>query len=81
MMHVTYALMVMVMCPVMEHMNVACRRSQQSCLHLVSLGHELCRELRKTVPASLVPIIMLSAKNNEENVVEGLQNGCNDFVR
>ena len=47
----------------------------------VCVGHEVCKELRKTVPGSLVPIIMLSAKNSEDNIVEGLQNGCNDFVR
>lgn len=33
------------------------------------------------MPDSLVPVIMLSAKNNEENVVKGLQQGCNDFCR
>ena len=44
-------------------------------------GHEFCHELRKTVPQSLVPVIMISAKNNEETIVKGLQQGCNDFVR
>ncbi|KAK9819755.1 hypothetical protein WJX72_001989 [[Myrmecia] bisecta] len=43
-------------------------------------GHEMCKELRKTVPKLVVPVIMLSAKNDEKNVVEGLENGCNDFV-
>ncbi|KAK9789210.1 hypothetical protein WJX73_000342 [Symbiochloris irregularis] len=42
-------------------------------------GHEFCRELRKTVPDCVVPVIMLSAKNSEENIVRGLQQGCNDF--
>ncbi len=44
-------------------------------------GHEFCQELRKTVPQSLVPVIMISAKNNEETIITGLQRGCNDFVR
>ena len=44
-------------------------------------GHEFCRELRKTVPQSLVPVIMISAKNNEDTIVTGLQQGCNDFIR
>lgn len=52
----------------------------QSCM-FVSAGHEFCKELRKTVPDSVVPIIMLSAKNSEENIVKGLQQGCNDFCR
>ncbi|KAK9794043.1 hypothetical protein WJX73_001341 [Symbiochloris irregularis] len=43
-------------------------------------GHEVCKALRKVAPGAVMPIIMLSAKNSEENIVEGLQNGCNDFV-
>ena len=50
-------------------------------LQLIGAGHEFCKELRKTVPDSLVPVIMLSAKNSEENIVKGLQQGCNDFCR
>lgn len=44
-------------------------------------GHEFCKELRQTVPQSLVPVIMISAENSEANVVTGLQSGCNDFIR
>ena len=44
-------------------------------------GHEFCTELRKTVPDAVVPVIMVSAKNDEANIVEGLSHGCNDFVR
>ena len=44
-------------------------------------GHEFCLELRKTVPDAVVPVIMVSAKNDEANIVEGLTHGCNDFVR
>ena len=44
-------------------------------------GHEFCTELRKTVPDAVVPVIMVSAKNDEANIVEGLTHGCNDFVR
>ena len=44
-------------------------------------GHEFCAELRKTVPEAVVPVIMVSAKNDEANIVEGLTHGCNDFVR
>lgn len=49
------------------------------CLHFT--GHEFCLELRKTVPDAVVPVIMVSAKNDEANIVEGLTHGCNDFVR
>ena len=44
-------------------------------------GHEFCVELRKSVPDAVVPVIMVSAKNDEANIVEGLSHGCNDFVR
>lgn len=55
---------------------------QHRCRHFWSCaGHEFCRELRKTVPDCVVPVIMLSAKNSEENIVKGLQQGCNDFCR
>ena len=47
----------------------------------VLAGHEFCLELRKTVPDAVVPVIMVSAKNDEANIVEGLTHGCNDFVR
>ena len=51
------------------------------CEHLCHTGHEFCTELRKTVPDAVVPVIMVSAKNDEANIVEGLSHGCNDFVR
>lgn len=44
-------------------------------------GHEFVAKLRTTVPRSVVPVIMVSAKTNEDNIVEGLQSGCNDFIR
>ena len=43
-------------------------------------GQEFCVELRKTVPDAVVPVIMISAKTDEENIVNGLQHGCNDFI-
>ena len=52
----------------------------ETCVHPISAGHEFCVELRKTVPQAVVPVIMISAKNNEDNVVEGLSHGCNDFL-
>jgi signal transduction histidine kinase/CheY-like chemotaxis protein/class 3 adenylate cyclase len=43
-------------------------------------GHELCAAFRKVIPVEIVPVIMLSAKTGESNVVESLHNGCNDFL-
>ncbi|KAK9826256.1 hypothetical protein WJX74_003071 [Apatococcus lobatus] len=43
-------------------------------------GNEFCKEVRQTVPQSLVPIIMVSAESSETNIVAGLQSGCNDFI-
>lgn len=51
------------------------------CMMPVMSGHEFCVELRKTIPSTVVPVIMVSAKSDEENIVEGLRKGCNDFIR
>ena len=40
-------------------------------------GEEVCRRIREK---SSVPIIMLTAKNGEADVVEGLDLGANDYV-
>lgn len=40
-------------------------------------GEEVCRRIRET---SQVPIIMLTAKTNESDVVYGLDSGANDYV-
>jgi DNA-binding response OmpR family regulator len=42
-------------------------------------GYEVCRRVRATDP--LVPVLFLSAKNEEIDVVVGLQLGADDFVR
>ncbi|MGC4017578.1 MAG: response regulator transcription factor [Luteolibacter sp.] len=42
-------------------------------------GYEVCRRVRAIDPA--VPILFLSAKNEEIDVVVGLQLGADDFVR
>ncbi|GIL82425.1 hypothetical protein Vretifemale_11416 [Volvox reticuliferus] len=44
-------------------------------------GHEFCATLRKVVPGNVLPVIMVSAKSDEDNIVEGLRSGSNDFVR
>ncbi len=40
-------------------------------------GFEVCKEIRKT---SFVPIIMLTAKTDDESVIQGLEAGADDYV-
>ncbi len=42
-------------------------------------GYEVCRQVRAADPA--VPVLFLSAKNEEIDVVVGLQLGADDFIR
>ncbi|MGE5343748.1 MAG: two-component regulator propeller domain-containing protein [Candidatus Omnitrophota bacterium] len=43
-------------------------------------GYELCRTLKKDIKTSHIPIILLTAKASEENVVQGLDIGADDYV-
>ncbi len=43
-------------------------------------GFEVCRIIRETHPANQLPIIMLTAKNQVSDLVEGLQAGANDYL-
>ena len=43
-------------------------------------GYEVCREIRNLYTASELPIIMLTAKTQLENLVEGLNSGANDYI-
>ncbi|MDY6994623.1 MAG: ATP-binding protein, partial [Pseudomonadota bacterium] len=43
-------------------------------------GFEVCRIIRQTHPANQLPIIMLTAKNQVSDLVEGLQSGANDYL-
>lgn len=40
-------------------------------------GLELCREIRKT---SDTPVIFLTANDTEENMIEGFEYGCDDYI-
>ncbi len=43
-------------------------------------GYILCETLKKDIATSHIPIILLTARAAEENVVEGLETGADDYV-
>jgi len=43
-------------------------------------GYEVSRKIRENYPAHLLPIIMLTAKNQVSDLVEGLSAGANDYI-
>ncbi len=43
-------------------------------------GIEICRRVRKIPAIQNIYIIILTTKNEEENIVEGLQAGANDYI-
>ncbi|MCG8363443.1 MAG: response regulator, partial [Pseudanabaenales cyanobacterium] len=43
-------------------------------------GYEVCRQIRQKIPAHELPIVMLTAKNQPPDLVEGLNAGANDYL-
>jgi signal transduction histidine kinase/DNA-binding response OmpR family regulator len=43
-------------------------------------GYELCKTLKENVKTSHIPIILLTAKASEDNVLQGLENGANEYI-
>ncbi len=43
-------------------------------------GLEVCREIRRTPSVASTPIIMLTAKSAEEDIVRGLEMGADDYI-
>lgn len=43
-------------------------------------GYEVCETVRKTYDISVLPILMLTAKNQPKDAVLGFQSGANDYV-
>ena len=43
-------------------------------------GYEVCRELREKFPAHELPIVLLTAKNQVSDLLEGLDAGANDYL-
>jgi two-component system sensor histidine kinase ChiS len=43
-------------------------------------GYEVCRKIRQFYSASELPVIMLTAKTQLDNLLEGLESGANDYI-
>ncbi len=43
-------------------------------------GYEVCKKLRDNFPAHELPVVMLTAKNQVDDLVEGLSVGANDYL-
>ena len=43
-------------------------------------GYELCKTLKKDVITSHIPIILLTARADEENIIKGLETGADDYI-
>ncbi|CAN2041169.1 two-component system, sensor histidine kinase ChiS [Candidatus Magnetomoraceae bacterium gMMP-15] len=43
-------------------------------------GFEICQELRKTFSSIELPVIMLTAKNQVSDIVQGFESGANDYL-
>ncbi|OCQ93350.1 guanylate cyclase [Oscillatoriales cyanobacterium USR001] len=43
-------------------------------------GYEVCQKIRERFPAHELPIVLLTAKNQTENIVDGFTSGANDYL-
>jgi signal transduction histidine kinase/CheY-like chemotaxis protein len=43
-------------------------------------GYDVCQRLRQVFPKSILPVIILSARNQAEDVARGLEAGANDYL-
>lgn len=42
--------------------------------------NQVCKKIREQYAASVLPVIMVSAKSQEGDVVKGLKAGANDYL-
>jgi DNA-binding response OmpR family regulator len=43
-------------------------------------GYEVCRALKNEIATSHIPVILLTAKAAEENIIQGLETGADDYI-
>lgn len=43
-------------------------------------GLELCRAIKNDIRFSHIPVILLTAKTADENILQGLKDGCDDYI-
>jgi sigma-B regulation protein RsbU (phosphoserine phosphatase) len=43
-------------------------------------GYEVCQRIREKYPVQTLPVIMLTAKREEKDIVKGFQSGANDYL-
>jgi PAS domain S-box-containing protein len=43
-------------------------------------GYEVCRQIRQIFPATELPVVLLTAKNQVADLVEGFRAGANDYL-
>ena len=43
-------------------------------------GYEVCEKLREIYPASQLPVLMLTAKNQVSDLIDGFNSGANDYI-
>jgi signal transduction histidine kinase/ligand-binding sensor domain-containing protein/DNA-binding response OmpR family regulator len=43
-------------------------------------GYQLCRELKKDIKTSHIPIVLLTARASEASVLQGLETGADDYI-
>jgi signal transduction histidine kinase/DNA-binding response OmpR family regulator len=43
-------------------------------------GYEVCRQIRKRYPANQLPILMVTAKSNVDDMTVGFESGANDYL-
>ena len=43
-------------------------------------GYEVCEQLRHLFPRTLLPVILVSAKNDEASICKGFDSGGTDYV-